>query len=111
MTVTATRPLQHAPEEPARKERTHSGRLLLRMPETLHAELARAADRAGVSLNQFITTTLAEVVGDKRPTLARGTGRSRERGRVLPVLLAINLVVVATAGVLAIILLVGSWRG
>ena len=34
---------------------SYSGRLLLRMPHTLHAELARAAERERVSLNQFIT--------------------------------------------------------
>src|SRR3990172_494874 len=30
---------------------THSGRLLVRMPPTLHADLARLADREKVSLN------------------------------------------------------------
>src|SRR4051795_10104659 len=42
---------------------THSGRLLLRMPEELHAELSRASERNGVSLNAFITGTLASAVG------------------------------------------------
>jgi hypothetical protein len=86
------------------------------MPETLHAELASAADRAGVSLNQFITTALAEVVG--RPTVRRqGTpkqevaARAPSRSRWLTVLLAVNLLVVAAAGVLAILLLLSSWRG
>src|SRR5207248_2501714 len=41
----------------------HSGRLLLRMPRTLHAELTRLAEREGVSLNQFITDALASAVG------------------------------------------------
>ena len=40
-----------------------SGRLLLRMPRTLHAELARAAEREGTSLNQFITSALSRTVG------------------------------------------------
>src|ERR671911_563586 len=40
-----------------------SGRLLLRMPAALHAELARTAEREGVSLNQFITHTLAGRIG------------------------------------------------
>jgi HicB family len=86
------------------------------MPETLHAELASAADRAGVSLNQFITTALAETLG--RPVSARNGAAKREtpargpaRSRWLTVLLAINLLVVAAAGVLAILLLVSSWRG
>ena len=37
----------------------HSGRLMLRMPQSLHTELARAAEREEVSLNQYITNTLA----------------------------------------------------
>ena len=91
MSVTATRPLQSAEEPPgAKKERSHSGRLLLRMPETLHAALARAADREGVSLNQFITTTLARVVGEGEPTQRARGGQPSERSRWLSVLLVIN---------------------
>ena len=40
----------------------HSGRLLLRMPQSLHAELAEAAEREDVSLNQYITNALAAAV-------------------------------------------------
>ncbi len=39
-----------------------SGRLLLRMPSTLHEDVAQAAAAEGVSLNQFICTTLAGAV-------------------------------------------------
>jgi predicted RNase H-like HicB family nuclease len=46
-----------------RSASTHSGRLLLRMPRTLHADLTRASEREGVSLNQFITDVLAGAVG------------------------------------------------
>ena len=42
---------------------SHSGRLLLRMPQTLHAELARIAERESVSLNQFITDVLSGALG------------------------------------------------
>jgi len=112
VSVTATRPLQSAEEPPgAKKERSHSGRLLLRMPETLHAALARAADGDGVSLNQFITTTLAQVVGEGRPAQRASGETVNERSRWLSILLVINLVVVAAAGILAIVLLVSSWRG
>jgi RNA polymerase sigma-B factor len=45
---------------------SYSGRLMLRMPHSLHAELARAAERDEVSLNQFITSSLASVVGWRR---------------------------------------------
>ena len=87
------------------------------MPETLHAELASAADRAGVSLNQFITSALAETVG--RPAVPARHGapkredaaRAPSRSRWLTMLLAVNLLVVAAAGVLAILLLLSSWRG
>ena len=46
---------------------SHSGRLLLRMPQTLHAELSRAAERENVSLNQFITDALAGALGWRAP--------------------------------------------
>jgi HicB family len=39
-----------------------SGRLLLRMPSTLHEAVARAAAAESVSLNLFICTTLARAV-------------------------------------------------
>jgi antitoxin HicB len=41
----------------------YSGRLLLRMPKTLHADAAREAENEGVSLNQFITAALAGALG------------------------------------------------
>ncbi len=41
---------------------THSGRLLLRMEPSLHAELAHAAEREDVSLNQFVSNALAGAV-------------------------------------------------
>ena len=87
------------------------------MPETLHAELAAAADRAGVSLNQFITSALAETVGRRELPARQGApkreraARAPARSRWLTVLLAVNLLVVAAAGVLAILLLLSSWRG
>ncbi len=45
-----------------KKAASHSGRLLVRMPATLHDELANAAETEGVSLNQFITSALADAV-------------------------------------------------
>lgn len=41
----------------------YSGRFLLRVPRGLHAELARQAEREGVSLNQYVATTLAAASG------------------------------------------------
>ena len=53
-----------------RSATSHSGRLLLRMPRTLHAALTKAAERENVSLNQFITDSLASVVGWRLGTAA-----------------------------------------
>jgi hypothetical protein len=37
----------------------YSGRILVRLPQSLHAELTREAEEEGVSLNQFIQAALA----------------------------------------------------
>src|SRR5215211_3980335 len=42
---------------------THSGRLLLRIPQDLHSEMARRAEIEDVSLNGYITSLLAGTVG------------------------------------------------
>jgi antitoxin HicB len=42
---------------------SYSGRFLLRLPRGLHAELARQAEQEGVSLNQYVATTLAAASG------------------------------------------------
>jgi hypothetical protein len=93
---------------------TYSGRLLLRMPETLHGELARASERAGVSLNAFINDALAGVVGRGASRAARvpaePAGERGGRRRLLERLLIVNMVVVAVVGVIAIVLLVQAMR-
>ena len=100
------------PEAPSRKRAgKHSGRLLLRMPESLHAELARASERAGMSLNAFINDALAAAVGRRGAeprTAPRGARPGRRR--FVERLLVANLVVVAGVGVLAIALLVQALR-
>ena len=48
------------PEEAAA---LYSGKLALRVPKSLHARVAARARREGVSINQFIATTLAQEVG------------------------------------------------
>lgn len=81
------------------------------MPAGLHGELARAADREGVSLNQFISSALAGAVGWGREDGAAQapTTTPRSRSRWLMVLLAANLVLVAAAAITAIVFLVAAW--
>lgn len=82
------------------------------MPGGLHGELARASDREGVSLNQFITSVLAGAVGWGREDATVAPGRSaipRARSRWLTFLLAANLVLVAAAAISAIVFLVAAW--
>lgn len=81
------------------------------MPAGLHGELARAADREGVSLNQFISSALAGAVGWGREdgSAQAPTTTSRSRSRWLMVLLAANLVLVAAAAITAIVFLVAAW--
>lgn len=114
---------------------SHSGRLLLRMPRTLHAELSGAAEREGVSLNQLITDVLASAVhwqgrGGSRATAggaeapltqepgeegltaqpaARPNRVPRGSQRLLIVVLAANFVVVVVAAVVAIAVLLSAW--
>ncbi len=45
-----------------------SGRLVLRMPKSLHKKATRIAERDGVSLNQFIVMSLAEQIGEQART-------------------------------------------
>ncbi len=89
--------------EPAKDEASHSGRLLLRMPPALHAELARAAQREGVSLNAYITGALSDA-HEARPE------PEPERGsRLLRVAVIADLVLVAVAAAVAIALLLVAW--
>jgi hypothetical protein len=94
------------------EEPGHSGRLLLRMPPSLHGELARAADTDGVSLNQFITSTLAAAIGARRSGSASAaeaaTPPRGRRGR--NALLTLNLIVLVVLAALAIVLLVTAWH-
>jgi antitoxin HicB len=113
---------------------SYSGRLLLRMPRTLHAELARVAEREGASLNQFITDVLASAVGwrvrggaasataGKNSSISQVPGAAaltpesqvppepepRSR-RLLTAILAANFVVVAFAAVVAALALIVFW--
>ncbi len=45
----------------------YSGKILQRIPRTLHARLASQAKREGVSLNQLILSLVAEGIGRRTP--------------------------------------------
>ena len=75
------------------------------MPAGLHEELARASDRNGVSLNQFITSVLAGAVGWGRDDFAT----PKTRSRWVTILLTANLLLVAAAAISAIVFLVAAW--
>lgn len=105
---------------------SYSGRLLLRMPQTLHAELARVAERERVSLNQFITGVLSGALGWRAPSRestggtravpteglegeAAAPAGSKSRGITNAVLVA-NGIVVALLAIVAIVVLVIALR-
>jgi RNA polymerase sigma-B factor len=102
---------QPEPRSAQKPKNGHSGRLLLRMPHSLHAELAEAAEREDVSLNQFITNTLAAAVRWQKAG-EDGVARveTRPSPRWLPAAIVSNLVVVAVAGIVALVLLIVAWQ-
>lgn len=98
-----------AEEEPAatKVRAGYSGRLMLRMPQSLHAELVEAAERDDVSLNQYITNSLAAAVG-WRTEAGEHPGAPPANGppEWLPAALVTNIVVIVIAGLVALALLV-----
>jgi predicted HicB family RNase H-like nuclease len=96
----------------------HSGKLLVRMPATLHDELARAAEAEGVSLNQLITGALASAVewrsagGGVRSSAPVGASDAGSRlpAGLMRYALVANLAVLLLATAVAIALLVVAWR-
>ncbi len=90
------------------RESTHSGRLLLRMPRALHAQLAARADAAGSSLNQYIVETLTAALGQEHAP--PDEPRERPVPRSLRFHLLVNTVVVALAAATCVVLLVLAWR-
>lgn len=127
--------LEEGREIPEPKSATsHSGRLLLRMPRTLHAELTRASEREGVSLNQFITDVLAGAVvwrsggepaaptGGATTPINQAPGAEglqaehspsrrprRPQTSLVTAALAANFIIVGIAGIVAIVVLVAAW--
>jgi hypothetical protein len=87
-----------------------SGRLLLRMPPDLHAQLAQAAEREGSSLNGYITARLRESV-DGTPADADPSVRDGSSNATLTRLLVVNSVAVAFAAAVALVILLVAWLG
>ena len=88
-------------------EHSHSGRLLLRMPKSLHAQLAARSDRDGVSLNHWIVAALSRALMSEDPGV---DARPRIVPRELRVMLMVNAIVIAVAVAIAIALIVIAWH-
>ena len=82
------------------------------MPPSLHAALARAAEREGASLNGYIIARLTSSVGwtpaEGEERLDRNDAPPPSR-RTLTWLLAANVVAVTLAGIAAIAILLVAW--
>jgi antitoxin HicB len=61
--------------EPEPPEQLPSGKWVQRVPRTLHKRLAEAAQREDVSLNQLVTSMLAEALAVKSFSAPRATHR------------------------------------
>jgi antitoxin HicB len=121
---TAEREGKEVPEP--KSAQSHSGRLLLRMPQTLHAELARAAERERVSLNQFITDALSGALGWRAPNRdtpqatrvvpeeeldgEAAASRGSKSPRVANAVFVANGVIVGLAAIVAIVVLIATLR-
>jgi RNA polymerase sigma-B factor len=97
-----------ASTSPSAPAEARSGRLLLRLPRTLHAEVATAAQREGVPLNTYIASTLAAAVADPATTIPSAPEAAPRPARRL---LVLNAAVIALAALAGIALLLYAWLG
>jgi antitoxin HicB len=109
--------------------RNHSGKLLLRMPTSLHGDLADAAEREQVSLNAYINMLLVAAVQSQRQEWPRphapepepypesagddvvvieDPAQAVKLQRFLAIALTANVAVVAIAAAIAVILLLSA---
>jgi antitoxin HicB len=97
--------------------RAYSGKLLLRMPQSLHGVLAQAAEKDNVSLNAYINGLLAAAVGwGVAPGAESGTFAAEPTDptsaarpqRLITIALIVNLALVAVAAIVALALLVSA---
>ncbi len=84
----------------------YSGRILVRMPSELHAQLALAAEREDVSLNRYVTQALSSTVGPDAGVATDDVTAPPLHGRTLRLALAANFAIVVIAAVVAGVLLV-----
>lgn len=61
---------------PEPRDNAHSGKFVVRLPSSLHRDLAQAAEEEGVSLNQFAAGVLASAVSWRLPRGVRLIGRA-----------------------------------
>ena len=88
----------------------HSGKLLVRMPRSLHAELVRGSEREGTSLNAYMVAALSASVAWRRSGES-GSAPAPPPSRGLSLALKANLVVLAVAAAVAIALLITALQG
>lgn len=93
----------------------YSGRILVRMPSELHAQLADAAQREDVSLNRYVNEALSSSVDGSGADATADTPAvgataesdgQRSPARAVRLALATNLAIVVLAGIAAVVLLV-----
>ena len=119
-TVSAQPSASAVDEASRQKAATPSGRLLLRMPPGLHAELARVAEREGASLNGYIIGRLTESVGwtqSSEPPAGHESAGDESAGHdsetlpssTLTRLLVANVAAVSLAAVAAVAILLVAW--
>jgi hypothetical protein len=90
------------PAQP-RRAGERSGRIMVRMPPPMHYELAEAAEREGVSLNQHITNVLGSALNAEHH-------EAPPVPRWLPAAIVTNIVVLTLVCVAAVILLLVAWQ-
>jgi predicted HicB family RNase H-like nuclease len=90
-----------------REARQYSGKLLVRMPQSLHGELAHAAEREQVSLNSYINGVLAAALNWRQtppetvesPVEISLVSTNERRQRLIMIAVTVNLVLVIILGV------------
>jgi antitoxin HicB len=92
--------------------RQYSGKLLVRMPKSLHRELARAAERDQVSLNAYMNGVLAAAIGwlqasdAQTEAAAAGDRDEHRRQRLITIAIIVNSVLIVLATIVGLALLV-----